>query len=295
LRFFTGISAPYAGLAYATPVKLGGISAQVVPLLFQWLFYGASTLNSNINVSVDLSGSQCRALGQIRSVYIDNLGSPNPVYVYFLDTNYTIAAKANSEGWYPAFTNSNVINVIGEGFVTGNIPTTFVLLSNVPLPPAVNTEIDQSTSLYLASPLITRGTSIYNTDFGIPALADQYFLSAQLVLSNPLATPLWGTPYASGFLYVNSMLINILGTASSDTQASLTLSIESTGPAGILAQPAFIAPNVPNGIGVFPNSLSLCSGANIKLDATQTWQMRVAVGSNISSGTAQFGSAFTKQ
>lgn len=274
-------------------MKIGPLAGKIIPLLFQWLAYGASTATPNINVLVDIDNATTKSFDQIRSIYIDNLGSPNPVYVYFPDTQYTISAKANSEGWYPAYTNARKIWVIGEGFLTGEIPQTLISLTNIPLPPNVNTEFDQAAALYLASPLIARGTSIYNTDFGTPSLGDQFSLSASLNLATVGNTVgLWGTPYPSGFLYINSLFINVVAISASNTTGSFSLSIESTGAAGVLATPTgFVFPLAPPG-----NINMFGGGANVKLDATQTWRARVVGNSNIFNGSAaQVMTAFTQQ
>src|SRR5580704_7932466 len=107
MRSFIGFGqANYIGIPETQGIKLAGIKGVVIPLLFQWISYGASTAKPNINVLVNVNNQACIAMDQIRSVYIDNLGSDQPIYVNFPDTNYTIAAKPNSEGWYPAYTNA---------------------------------------------------------------------------------------------------------------------------------------------------------------------------------------------
>jgi hypothetical protein len=293
-RSFLGFGqTQYIGQPYTRPIKLGPINGVAVPLLFQWISYGASSGVPNINVLVDLSQAPCKALDQIRSVYIDNLGSPVPVYVYFPDTFYTITAKANSEGWYPAFTNAKQIWVVGEGFLTGNIPQTTITLSNFPLPPNVNTELDQALALWLASPVITRGTSIYNTAFGTPALGDQLSTTVPFslaLLNNTVG--LWGTPYPSGFIYLTSLEIGAVGFGADSTSGQIN--IESTGVAGILISPQYGSFRTGSGAsqaGVIP--ITNLQGLQIKLDATQTWRARVAT--ITTGGVGQVVSSFTQQ
>lgn len=284
----------YIGAVYTTPMKLAGLSGVVVPITIPWLIYGASSAKPNINVLVDTSTAVCRALDQIRSVYIDNLGSANPIYVFFPDTGCTVAAKANSEGWYPAYTNQKTAWVIGEGFLTGSIPNTLVLLSNIPVPTAVFTELDQSVALWQASPVITRGTSIYNSNFGIPALGDQFFISAPLSTISSLPTGMWNTPYPSGFIYVTSITVNLFNQQSASVVPNQgALSIGSTGLGGTLLQLFFS--NVPLFANVPPLNLVLfsVSGLQIKLDATQTWRFSIVTGTT-GSGFAQITSSFTQ-
>lgn len=291
MRSFLGFGQlPYIGQTFTLPIKLAGISGQTIPLLFQWLSYGASTAVPNINVAVDFDNPVCKAFDQIRSVYIDNLGSSVPVYVYFPDTGYTLSAKANSEGWYPAFTNAKKIWVIGQGFLTGSIPQTKVILCNIPLPPSVNVEIDQSVELWKASPVIARGTSIYNTNFGTPALGDQFYSSGSLDLTGPsIINSVWGTPYPDGFIYVNNVQFNAFGLFSSGSvQAQFVL--ESTGVGGILLAPAFDVTSPTAATGVLP--ILTLQGMNIKLDATQSWRLRNA--GSFTQGFIQMLSCYTK-
>lgn len=280
MRTFIGFGQKaFIGTPGTLPAKLGGVGGTIIPLLFQWLAYGASTTTPNVNVLVDMDNADCRALDQIRSIYIDNLGSSVPVYVYFPDTNYTITAKPNSEGWYPAFTNSRKIWVIGEGFLTGSIPTTSIILSNFSQIPSVNSEIDQAVELRLASPLITRGTGIYNTNYGVPALGDQEFTLFSSNEPDGTTHPLWGTPYPSGFLYLTGFQANVQCIDSSGVSGGRFV-IESTGVAGILYDINYtFYPVIQNFSPVNRN------GMNLKLDATQSWRMRIIIGgANIING-----------
>jgi hypothetical protein len=299
-RVFIGFGqVPYIGQPFTNPIKLSGIAGVQCPLLFQWLSYGASTLTPNINVLVDIGNAACKAMDQIRSVYIDNLGSDNPVYVYFPDTGYTIAAKPNSEGWYPAFTNAKQVWVIGEGFLTGDIPTAFIILCNIPLPASVNTEIDQAVALWKASASITRGSTIYNANLGSPALGDQV-VNYVFTFGTPgvFTSGLWGTPYPSGFLYINAIDFYLTGTTGANNNvASTNIIVESTGVAGILFDLAYSF-EAESGSGLIrdpgaPRLVGPLSGFNLKLDATQTWQIRVGSIVNNFNSTYNFNSIFT--
>lgn len=279
-RSFLGFGqVPYIGQPFVTPIKLTGISGRVIPLLFNWIAYGASTTTPNINVLVNITNPSCKALDQIRSIYIDNLGSSNPVYVYFPDTGSTLAAKANSEGWYPVQTNSREFWVIGEGFFTGNIPQTFILLSNVPFQASVNTELDQAVALWKASPVITRGSSIYNSAFGVPALGDQS--AAYFTTNNApgvFQSNLWGTPFSSGFIYLTHISVKCIQVAVNGGGGQWVL--ESTGSAGTLytfqvSVQAGSNAGTPLVSPTFQDLLTF-SGMNLKLDATQTWRLRMS-------------------
>jgi hypothetical protein len=287
-RAFLGFGqAPYIGQPSPQPIKLGGISGRIIPLLFQWLSYGAASSKPNINVLVSIDNFANKSFDQIRSVYIDNLGSSVPVYVFFPDTGYTISAKANSEGWYPAFTNARQFWVIGEGFLDGSIPQTYVILSNIPFQASVNTELDQAASLWLASPSISRGNSIYNSRLGIPALGDQ--LTSAFVLTSAASTAaLWNTPYPSGFVYVTSLVATAFAFIAAGAGVGSVV-IESTGIGGTLMTIQFVAVVVP-----LNSELLSLTGMQLKLDATQTWRLRtnVAVGTG---GQLILNSSYTQQ
>jgi hypothetical protein len=295
LRTFIGFGqSSYIGIPQSQAIKLSGIAGVAVPLLFQWISYGASTVVPNINVLVDMRTSNCKALDQIRSVYIDNLGSDCPMYVYFPDTAYTVAAKPNSEGWYPVMTNSKVMWVIGEGFFTGDIPQTLIHVSNIPFVPSVNAEIDNAVALWRASPLITRGTSIYSSNLGIPALGDQFFSSGLLDFpSLGDIQNLWNTPKLTGFLYITTLNVNCVFAFMGGNNQLGQIVIESTGVAGILLVPNFYA---EKSTVASPSNQPLpitLTGIQLKLDATQTWRMRVAV--PVDQGKVQAFSSFTYQ
>lgn len=278
----------YIGVPQALPIKLAGISGQTIPLQFFWISYGASSSRPNINVLCDFSGKSCAPLDQIRSIYIDNLGSNIPIYVYFPDTGTTVVAKPNSEGWYPAYTNSRSIWVIGEGFTTANVPTTVIQVSNIPLPPGVNNEIDTSTVLWLASSSISRGATIYNTNFGTPALGDQ-FSTTSLDVNLNTTQPVFGTPRASGFIYITACSLTLLnygaGVASSNN-----FFFESTGVAG-----QFFSFGASATSSTTPNVAAtlLNIAGQWKLDATQQWQVRSTLLSGSPTGLVVFNFSFT--
>ena len=292
MRSFIGFGQQgYIGQTFTQPVKLAGIATQVIPLLFNWISYGASTLVPNVNVLVSWDNAACRAMDQVRSIYIDNLGSSNPVYVYFPDTGYSVAAKANSEGWYPAFTNARQCWVIGEGFLTGSIPTTAIILSNVVLPPSVNVEIDQTIALWKASPVITRGTSIYNKAYGTPALGDQASQSSLDMTVLNKTINLFNGPYSSGFITMTGLTINMIACAVNPAQVSGIL-IESTGVGGTLY--SFSFEGFPTASSQYLGFFQLYnkSGLQILLDATQTWRARCI--SALAQGFAQICVEFTQ-
>lgn len=295
MRSFLGFGqVPFIGTPGARGVKLAGIATVVVPLLFQWISYGADTTKPNINVNCDLNGKACTALDVIKSIYVDNLGNDVPVYVYFPDTQSTVVAKPNSEGWYPVFTNEKRFFVIGEGFFTGDIGQTLIVAANVYIPPSVNNEIDTAVALWKASPQITRGTSIYSNNLGTPALGDQFFSSGLLNFAGVGATQnMWNTPQPSGFIYVTMLNVYCADCFMVAGAKLGQIVLESTGVAGILIVPNFYGPQgTILSTGVTPPPL-LLPGLQLKLDATQTWRLRVAV--SVDNGFVQAFSSYTYQ
>lgn len=142
---------------------------------FNWASeYGAGTAVPNVNVLVNVTeGGAQIPIDQIRSVKIDNLGNPAPVYVYFLDTTDTIVAPANTIVWEPVVTNAKIANVILQGASDGaGVGQTKVYFCNFFVPPYVNAEINQAVALYKGSPSIQR-TNTLQPGYGPPALGDQ--------------------------------------------------------------------------------------------------------------------------
>lgn len=262
----------YIGTPFAFPVQLSaGLQSQVCPLTFNWLIYGASTAAPNQLVNVSLVGNNVAArMGTVQSVFIDNLGSNASIYVRCMDTNYTVAAQPNSCGWYPIFTNLLTFQIVGMGFVTGSIPTTLVMFSNLRIIPSVDLELATSVALWLASSSISRGTGIQNTNYGTPALGDQAINYMDVLGAGFTGGlhALFGTPQPSGFIYLTAINVNceVKGAV-----GALQWAILSTGAAGNL----FVFDG-PLTSPQYQNLITLNS-LNIKLDATQTWEIFVAV------------------
>lgn len=281
-NFSTIPSSNYVGQPFAFAVQLSaGLRSIVVPLTINWLIYGAATAAPNQVVSADLSNVAGKT-GTIQSVYIDNTGSNVSVYVRCLDTNYTVVAQPNSEGWYPIFTNLMEFQIIGMGFTDGSIPTTAVLFSNLRIIPAIATELPTALNMGLASSSITRGTGIQNQNYGINALGDQTINFSDFFaggFTGVLHSGIWNSPQPSGFIYLTHIAVSAIAAG----VGAVTWVIESTGAAGNLY--TFI-------VAAVAGQFSVCnlSGMNVKLDATQTWRIRVSA--NASGGTTLLNHTF---
>lgn len=293
LSFFGIATKPYIGNLYDLPAtnndaifgKQPALPPTSVVTQFFWANYGVGTTNPNIAVNISIPAKGPRVLlDKILSVRIDNLGNPVPVYVYFPDTNYTVACPPDTVVWEPVKTNQFTAFIIAEGFTDNQIGNSAVYFCNFSTVPFQNNSFPQFTPLWKASATITRGNTIYNQNFGVPALGDQ---TAQYPVAgtNPpvLATNLWGTPYPSGFLYLTHIDVKVLeavGTAVGDL--GVTWVLESTGISGTLYTFSFATVALAaNDLRTTPISILNFSAMNIKLDATQIWRLRVTAATNI--------------
>jgi len=130
---------PYIGAPFGQPTNLHApINAmdkqsKVVRLDIPWTAYGASPVNQNLGVSVNLQAGQSgvtATLDAIRSVYIDNSFSPVPVFIQFPDTLYTVICPAFAVVMSPVFTFVQQFSIYAQGFETGQAPTTSIFCSN---------------------------------------------------------------------------------------------------------------------------------------------------------------------
>lgn len=271
-RSFIGFGqSPYIGVLQPFPNHLVPGSF-IIPAFLNWLSYGASSAKPNVNVLTDMTQApRLKDSWKIRSVYIDNLNSNVPIYVFFPDSGFAVVAPPNSTDWYPAFTNGRTAWIIGEGFATGAIPSTLIYFSDALMIPYSISEFDQSAPLYRASSLITRGSTIYNTNFGIPALGDQN--TSGTVAANLLggvAAVNFSVPPTSGFWYITGyqwVLVNNNATAT--TQGACQF--ESTGPTGtvLVARYACIA------TADEPVTQVESLPCQLKLSALESYQVRI--------------------
>jgi hypothetical protein len=253
----------------------------VVPVTIDWNKQFALSANSpNVGVEFNLLTSAVKQqIDIIQSVYIDNTASPVPVYVHFPSTGMTISVAPATSDWFPAVTQDLLVQVFVEGLVVGQIPTTQIMFTNVLVNPYSDPELNFAISQGLASPSISRGGNIFNTNFGIAALGDQTInfvdnIAAGVGAGTVLHDNLFDTPEA-GFIYLTHIDVSSINTAAARVQWALN-SLASGGTTLYTFDSNHIQPNQ------FSTHIRL-SGMNIKLDATKTW--RLIVISNNLSGT----------
>lgn len=305
MRTFAAVpSRPYIGQLYeaATQVKNTKFGNQpalpptTVPTLFQWVTYGAGTAKPNVAGEIIFPQHGARQLlDKILSVRIDNLGNPCPVYVLFTDTGYTVVCPPNTVVWEPCETNmQGPIYVVGEGFTDGTLlntdgspVATAVYFCNFSRAPIQITEFEQSAQLWKASASISRGGNIFNQNFGTPALGDQT-IQYPVSVGGPgiIVNNVWGTPYPSGFLYLTHVDFTLTDLNNPGGAAGhLFFVLESTGTAGVLYNLNYGLVGNP----VDTQKLLNFSAMQIKLDATQTYRIRVYDWANL---TGILNSAF---
>lgn len=243
-------------------IQLGSISGQCVPLILPWAVYSASS--ANLAVNVDLSDATItKALVSIKSVYIDNMGSSAAAYVQFPDTGYTVVAKANSAGWFPVYTNQWKCTIYALGINPNAIPTTKVLISNLAIVPQLETELEESISLWLASPVLAR-SGANNAQYSPPAIGDQV-LSIGINPAGQVA-PIFNN-HAGNFIYITDLFVTVQDLAQS---SQFAFYFESTGTAGIIISTS-VSTSATNVVSLA--TLINCHG-NWKLDGSQSYQFR---------------------
>ena len=150
--------AVYNRQLFSMPFKRGGASGNLVAALIDWSQYGPGQGANQFVVQVrfGVGGNIPNGFKPI-SLYINNLGSSQPIYVFFPDNDYEIVAPANSEGWYPIISNAPIAWIGGLNFQLSNLPLTTVFFTDLFVPPYVNVAVPQALMQELASPALGGG------------------------------------------------------------------------------------------------------------------------------------------
>jgi len=144
---------------------------RIVPIKIDWSLYPTIT-NIDFGVRLNMEGTNVvNELDRIVSVYIDNLGSPTPMYVWFPDTGFTAVAGPGAAGWMPVITNQRKASVYGLGFVSGRIPVTTVHFCNFFVPPSGGLTSGSADTPPALTPLIASyiGNVIWDGNTATPA------------------------------------------------------------------------------------------------------------------------------
>lgn len=171
---------PYIGAPFGQPIMLcqgqmgNNNSPKTVRIDIPWSVYGASSLNQEVGVSVNLQtqASVALALDAVRSIFIDNTFSPVPIFVQFPDTLFTVVCPPYAVVMSPVFSMLQQFNVYAMGFALGQAPTTSVFLSNVDRQGFyVPTEIGGETPTNpISLALVDNYTTNYTGNFTIPSI-----------------------------------------------------------------------------------------------------------------------------
>lgn len=285
----------YIGQVFRQVAKIEGKTVNCVVLTFNWLSYGASSAAPNQGASVNLLVGHAPLLLSITSIYIDNTNSQVPIYIYFSDTNNVITAQANTAGWYLALTNQSNFFVYGEGFVTGQIPTTTIIITDTLVLPNVDPELSQGVILGKASAQIQRGIPIFNSNYAAFALGDQFTQAkVEIEINGQIASVF---PISTGFYIITSLVITCDAQQPVNGGADGTASVvfQSTGPSGLFMRQNLFLPHALAGNFVAPyvNAMIFASGnVQWKITATEQWEL-VVDATNIGSITGQMFWNFT--
>ena len=252
--------------------KKSSFPPTVVPITIDWngpfnLAGGVPDVGMVFNL---LTSAVKQQLDIIQSVFIDNTGSNTPIYIHFPSTGMTISVAPHTSDWFPAVTQDLLVQVFALGLVVGQIPTTQIMFTNVLVNPYSDPEQNFAIQEGLASPSITRGNNIFNTNFAVPALGDQTINFNDGILDTmPAGTVirdhLFSTPQ-SGFIYLTHIDVSSYGTT--DDLVSWTIDSVASGGTTLYT---FVNRDLTK---VYQTDIRL-SAMNVKLDATKNWQLRV--------------------
>lgn len=261
---------PYLGLYTSFPIG-DTYTARLVPLYIDWASYGVGSGVTSAAVKANFVGNApAEKLAQISAIYIDNLNSNVPVYVYFPDTRYTIAAQPQSTGWFPVITKQKEFVVYADGFTSAPFPTTNIFAVDKFVPGFLDIAQQFTYPQYKASPVIQRGDNILTPGWAAPALGDQI----QSIIVSPSATPagyvdveLFGGTAATAGKYVYLLAMDIGSPWIATTSGVLRPSTQVHGSSsGLLYQGVMVATSVNNSYSLFR-----MSGMQLRLSGDETW------------------------
>jgi hypothetical protein len=192
-----------------------------------------------------------------------------------------VVAAPDTAGWYPVITNQLSLAVFALGLSSATVSTTRLFVTDAYVAPYSDTELALVTPEYIGSTTIQRSGTI-TPGFGPPALGDQLysnsatgtFAAGTTILFNNV----FGSPYASGFIYLTSIDWTFNASAIAATSWSLALQ-------AVSGQSLWNF-NFGSGVnaqftGVTAHLVQMGS-MNLRIDATQTWQIKlVATGGSV--------------
>jgi len=296
---FAGVQVfPYVGTPYNLPLGWGQRipnrqDPSVTVITIPWNIYWAAGGNpQTVGVGINIQAQSVfgAIIDKIESVKIDNTGNISPVTVIFPDTGDAVTCPANSIIVAPALTNSNLATIYAQGLEAGYIGATQITFCNRLLPSAYDPNQVENLPQHIGSPVVQRNyTQILTPGYGPPALGDQ----ADTHLFDWNATgqraTLFGTPRSDfKFIYLTNIFVNGIA-MQSVAPGSATQVIQSTGAAGIL-----FSFSVAFGNAFSPDfTLLNLQGCNLKLDASQSWEVNQTALAGGNGGFVGYNFAFS--
>ena len=296
---FAGVAVNnYVGKLFTLPLGWGqklpnrqdpSITLITIPWTIYWL---AAWQASQAGVAINLQSNSVYSgiIDRIETVKIDNTGNISPITVIFPDTLDAVTCPANTIIIAPAFTNGNQAVVYAQGLEAGYIGSTQIAFANRVIPPSYDPNQIMNLPQHVGSQIVQRNfTQLVTPGYGPPALGDQ----ADTHLLDWNATGqraiLWGTPRVDfKFIYLTNIFVNGIAMQSA-APGGATQNIQSTGAAGILFSWTVAFGNA------FSPDFTLCSlqGCNLKLDASQTWEVNQTLLSGGNGGFVGYNFAFS--
>lgn len=284
------VTVPYIGQPFSTPANYCGVKGFLAPIQINWATYFATVAQSAFGIVINLSlGSEDKGgiLSSIKSVKIDNTSSTVPIYVYFPDTQDVIACPPQTVVFLPVLTNARTAIIFTEGLTAGFLPTTRIWFCDFIVMPYIDPALQIVFPQEKGSPAIQRNQSALLTPgYAAPALGDQ---TQQLNIDTTTSlsvtsTPLFGTPLATGFIYLTGIEMVISQAAPNGQYCDFWATLASSGASGILYQWGTAAITLINQTrGTF--LLHRTPGhMNLRLDATEAWSFNMNINHGASGG-----------
>lgn len=294
-RSFTGILiVPYIGQPYFVPVAYCGMDLKLVPLDLNWSSYSVGPMRTAVGVSVIMASGVQPPIKQIAGVIIDNTACPVPVYVVF-DSGVIITCAPFQQVFAPALSADLKCVIYADGFTGANSGATRVLLSDKPLPPFSNIEIQQVFPYWIASPSIQRfGSDIQNQNYGVPALGDQC-AARSFSLPGSVGTAQNVFPIAAGGYYylcgVNAAFVGVSRSGGGSSFVNIVFRNQTVTADQLLSFSVHITGGDP---ATIRNNVMDWGNFNVKLDATQGWELYAAnVPGSINNGQFEANFVYT--
>lgn len=275
-NFLAAPFAPYQGTYTSKAFNSdNGQKGLMVTLDILWATYQANgqTLgpaNPIFAVSFNLNTAgpnTVAAQWYVQSVYVDNEGVDFPVFVYFLDTQFTISCPANAAGWYQVFTNGRQGLITGEGIDAAAISTgqrTRIFFTDVLMVPYLDQEYPNAIALWKSSP---QNEFMLNAAYDTPALGD-LVNSVELNIA-AAGQVLSFTPSIYTYLILTSLYWSISSYSYSGGNANCTISLYNvtTNATPFSVNVGFTSTQKQN------DTIMQMSGLNLKLNGTQQYNL----------------------